>query len=97
MIVFSDHHRGVGDGADDFRHCEHAYASALGFYFESGYRLFMLGDAEELWEVTKPAKIFGWYRDVMALERRFADDGRLVRFWATMTIDGLIRRRFATN
>ena len=81
VIVLSDHHRGVGDRADDFRQCEHAYTSALGFYFEAGYRLLMLGDAEELWEVTQPAKIFSWYRDVMALERRFAEDGRLVRFW----------------
>jgi hypothetical protein len=81
IIVFSDHHRGIGDGADDFRHCEYAYTAALGFYLEAGYRLLLLGDTEELWEVTKPAKIFARYVDVLALERRFADRGELSRFW----------------
>jgi UDP-2,3-diacylglucosamine pyrophosphatase LpxH len=81
LIIFSDHHRGTGDGADDFRHCEGAYAAALAFYLESGYRLVLLGDAEELWEVTRPAAIFDHYGAVMELERAFATRGRLVRFW----------------
>ena len=50
IVIFSDHHKGVGDPADDFRRCEHAYTSALGYYLEAGYKLFVLGDAEELWE-----------------------------------------------
>ena len=49
-VVFSDHHRGVGDGADDFRRCEPAYCAALGWYLEQGYELWLLGDVEELWE-----------------------------------------------
>ena len=81
VIVFSDHHRGTGDGADDFRHCEHAYTAALGYYLESGYRLMLLGDVEELWEVTKPAKIFARYNDVMRLERAFEQRGGVTRFW----------------
>jgi UDP-2,3-diacylglucosamine pyrophosphatase LpxH len=81
IVVLSDHHRGIGDGADDFRRCERAYTAALGFYLESGYRLLLLGDTEELWETTKPAKIFRRYEDVLALERAFAQRGRLVRFW----------------
>ena len=81
IVVFSDHHRGIGDGADDFRRCEHAYTAALGFYLEAGYRLLLLGDVEELWEVTKPRKVFARYADVLALERRFAKRGGLDRFW----------------
>ena len=81
IIVFSDHHRGVGDGADDFRHCEYAYSAARGFYQEAGYRLLLLGDVEELWEVTNAAKIIAHYRDVVALERRFAERSALMRFW----------------
>ena len=50
IVIFSDHHRGTGDAADDFRRCEHAYTAALGYYLEEGYRLFLLGDVEELWE-----------------------------------------------
>src|SRR4051812_38198715 len=67
IIVFSDHHRGVGDGADDFRHCEAAYTAALAFYLERDYRLLLLGDAEELWEVPNPRKIFSHYEYVMSL------------------------------
>ena len=81
IIVLSDHHRGIGDRADDFRSCEHAYATALGFYLESGYRLLMLGDTEELWEVTRPAKVFDRYEHIMGQERAFAERGRLDRFW----------------
>ena len=32
IVIFSDHHKGLGDPADDFRRCEHAYTSALGYY-----------------------------------------------------------------
>ncbi len=81
IIVFSDHHKGAGDGADDFRSCQYAYRAALAFYFERGYRLFLLGDAEELWEVPNPKEIFDCYREIYGLERKFADDGRLERFW----------------
>lgn len=80
IVVFSDHHRGAGDGADDFRHCEHAYTAALGYYLAAGYRLFLLGDVEELWE-EPPARPLERYADVLDLERQFAAAGRLERFW----------------
>ena len=38
-VIFSDHHRGKGDGADDFERCEQAYVAALGWYVEQGYEL----------------------------------------------------------
>src|SRR5215218_4178508 len=81
IVVFSDHHRGAGDKADDFRGCERAYTAALGFYLERGYRLFLLGDTEELWEVPKPEEIFKRYEYVLGLERKFADGVGLERFW----------------
>ena len=37
IAIFSDHHKGAGDPADEFRRCEHAYAGALGYYLEAGY------------------------------------------------------------
>ena len=77
-VVFSDHHRGVGDGADDFRRCEPAYCAALGWYLEQGYELWLLGDVEELWE-NSPRKVMKHYEDVLALERQFGD--RLRRFY----------------
>ncbi len=55
-IIFSDHHRGQRDGADDFQRCEAAYNAALGYYLESGHRLVLLGDVEELWE-NRPGSV----------------------------------------
>jgi hypothetical protein len=81
IAIFSDHHKGVGDAADDFRRCEHAYTSALGYYLEAGYRLFVLGDAEELWE-EHPKPVIERYRDVLELEAQFVRDGNgLERFF----------------
>jgi len=81
IVIFSDHHRGKGDGADDFARCEYAYRAALGYYFDQGYRLFLLGDVEELWEESKAENVFGHYESVYKLERDFAKQGRLERFW----------------
>jgi len=49
-IIFSDHHRGTRNRADDFRRSERAYNAALARYLRTGYTLIILGDAEELWE-----------------------------------------------
>src|SRR5688572_20608242 len=32
LVIFSDHHKGARDGADDFAGCEENYAAALGYY-----------------------------------------------------------------
>lgn len=81
IIVFSDHHKGAGDQADDFRRCEHAYTTALGFYLERGFRLFVLGDAEELWE-ENPESVLARYPAVFRLEAEFRARGSgFVRFW----------------
>ena len=31
LAIFSDHHKGAQNKADDFRRCEFAYAAALGY------------------------------------------------------------------
>jgi UDP-2,3-diacylglucosamine pyrophosphatase LpxH len=81
IVVLSDHHKGRGDQADDFRRCEHAYTAALGYYLEAGYRLFVLGDAEELWE-EHPKDVLEHYEYALRLEREFADRANgLVRFY----------------
>jgi hypothetical protein len=80
LIVFSDLHRGVRDGADDFLGCERAYHAALGYYLELGYRLILLGDVEELWE-NQPAESLSAYRRTLELETAFFEDKRLLRFW----------------
>jgi hypothetical protein len=86
IIVFSDHHKGARDGADDFRGCERAYAAALAYYLEHGFRLFALGDVEELWECA-PKEVVGAYEDVLRLEGRFHAGGRYERFFGNHDLD----------
>jgi UDP-2,3-diacylglucosamine pyrophosphatase LpxH len=80
IVIFSDHHRGARDGADDFLRCEPAYCAALGYYLEAGYRLVMLGDVEELWE-NDPGPALAAYRSTLDLEAAFHRAGRYYRFW----------------
>jgi UDP-2,3-diacylglucosamine pyrophosphatase LpxH len=79
-IIFSDHHRGRGDGADDFRACEETYKKALRYYLDKGYTLCLLGDVEEFWE-NPILKVMNRYKDVMLLEKEFYDRDRLHRIW----------------
>lgn len=79
LIVLSDLHRGARDNnSDDFWRCEEAYNSALGYYWDAGYTLILLGDVEELWE-NSPAKLRGKYEQTSGLEARFHKAGRLLR------------------
>ena len=80
LVIFSDHHKGARDGADDFRHCERAYHAALGYYLERGHRLIALGDVEELWENT-PDEVLKAYPATLELEGEFHKEGRYERFW----------------
>jgi hypothetical protein len=78
IIVFSDHHRGEKDRADDFLKCKRAYHAALGWYLESGFQLVLLGDVEDLWE-CKPAPVCKAYQDTLELEQRFSMKQQLIR------------------
>lgn len=80
LIIFSDHHRGVRDQADDFADCEAAYRGALEYYLEREYTLAVLGDVEELWEY-RPAEILPSYQAVADQERLFNQNGRYLRFF----------------
>jgi len=79
-IIFSDHHRGTRDGADDFRRTERAYNAALAYYFRLGYTLVILGDAEELWE-ERPGTVLSTYDYSLRMEARFHQASRYLRFW----------------
>src|SRR5688500_7448835 len=50
FIIFSDHHKGVRDFADDFRLAVKNYSHALQHYHAQQFTLITLGDCEELWE-----------------------------------------------
>jgi len=78
LVIFSDHHKGVRDAADDFRESQNPYHAALGYYFEKGHTLAVLGDVEELWE-NDCGPVLTKYRDTLELERAFHEDRR--RYW----------------
>lgn len=80
LILFSDLHKGNRDGADDFRACERAYNAALAYYYRLGYTLIVLGDVEELWE-ERPKTVLDAYPHTLALEGKFHQGGRYLRFW----------------
>jgi hypothetical protein len=96
-IIFSDHHRGQRDGADDFQRCEAAYNAALGYYLESGHRLVLLGDVEELWE-NRPGSVLQAYSHTLDLEAQFLEDGRYDRYWGNHDDEwessGSVKRHF---
>ncbi len=52
IIILSDQHRGIRDGADDFAVCENSYLTALEYYNQEKFYFINLGDCEELWENT---------------------------------------------
>lgn len=80
LIILSDLHKGIRDGADDFRFSERAYNAALAYYYHQGYILASMGDVEELWE-NRRGPVFDTYERSLVLEGAFHQDGRLWRFW----------------
>jgi hypothetical protein len=78
FVIFSDHHKGGRDRADDFLPCEPSYLTALNFYFQENYTLIILGDAEELLEEAIP-RVIAAYPNVLQSEARFYPD-RYLRF-----------------
>lgn len=70
FVFFSDHHRGIGDGADDFVQCRETYRAALNHYAERGHTLGVIGDVEELWE-NSPGPVVSANQQTLQLERRF--------------------------
>lgn len=80
LVIFSDHHKGSRDGADDFRVCERAYNAALAYYDRLAYTLAVMGDVEELWEEW-PETVLKAYPHTLELEGKFHRDGRYLRFW----------------
>jgi len=80
VVIFSDHHKGARDGADDFQRCERAYNAALAYYNQLGYHLIELGDVEDLWENAFD-EVAPSYPETLALAAAFHADHRYIRFW----------------
>ena len=75
IVFFSDLHKGDRDGADEFRRSERVYNAALAHYYAAGFRLAILGDADELWKY-EPEEVLNHdprrgYRHTIELEAKF--------------------------
>lgn len=86
FIVFSDHHRGCKDLADDFRNAEPNYQAALQQYFTDGYTLICLGDCEELWE-NKPKNVLENNRLTLLDEAKFLASSRYHRVYGNHDLE----------
>jgi len=70
VIIFSDEHKGIRNGADNFASCEKNYIAALEYYNQRNFYFINMGDCEELWENT----IYGLMkhnRKVFGIEKLF--------------------------
>jgi len=86
FVIFSDLHKGASNRADDFRQNHPVYNAAVTSYYERGYSLIILGDAEELWQES-PDRIFNAYRRTFELEGKFHKENRYNRAWGNHDID----------
>jgi len=83
LVLFSDHHKGDGSAADDFKKNALLYESALSFYKEKGFKLIVLGDNEELWECGYD-QILAMHRQIIQKEIEIAlvsSNQKRIRIW----------------
>jgi predicted phosphodiesterase len=76
FIIFSDHHKGAKNGADDFWNNEPIYVKALNHYNQNNYQLILLGDVEELWE-NKIDEVLLYNQTSINHEQQFAQRSAL--------------------
>lgn len=86
FIIFSDHHKGARNGADDFALAEPNYLAALKHYDRAAYHLILLGDSEELWENTL-MQIKKYNRATFTAEGRFLKRHSLTKIFGNHDLD----------
>lgn len=91
IIFFSDCHRGIGDGSDDFAHNQLIYLAALDHYFKEGFTYIELGDGDELWENKDFERIKATYRSFFDFFDKFDKEKRFYFIW------GNHNRRWKSN
>lgn len=94
FVIFSDHHKGDGSAADDFRKNGSLYDHALSFYWKEGYRLVVLGDNEELWENSFDTILLR-YRKIIEKEIAMAPQNpekKKIRIWGNHDKEVSLRR-----
>lgn len=83
LVIFSDHHKGDGSPADDFRKNASLYDKALDYYRDKGFRLIVIGDNEEIWE-NRFEQILPKYENILKKEISMSltdSQGRIIRIY----------------
>lgn len=76
LVIFSDLHRGVGDGADDFFHNRIIFGYALYYYFQNNFTYIELGDGDELYENKRFVDIVKVHGDIFTILNSFHREKR---------------------
>lgn len=85
-ILFSDQHKGIKNGADDFVLAEPNYLEALAYYNSRGFHLICLGDSEELWENTL-VQVKKHNAETFKAEKKFAIRGAFTKIFGNHDLD----------
>ncbi len=86
FIIFSDEHKGMRDGADDFRDAENDYLAALDYYFQQGFHFINLGDCEELWKYP-PDGVIKKNTACLESEKKFHLEDRYTRIFGNHDLE----------
>ncbi|HVM89511.1 MAG TPA: metallophosphoesterase [Puia sp.] len=86
IIIFSDQHKGIRDGADDFKNAEKNYLAALEYYRQNNFQLISLGDCEELWKNT-PQKVMAHNDACFAAEKKFEEKNNYYRIFGNHDLE----------
>ncbi len=80
FVLLSDHHRGNGDNADDFRTSASNFDAALNYYRDNNYTYVNMGDSEECWK--NPSQIvIDTYHGQLQKEATFQTQNKMYRLW----------------
>lgn len=94
LVLFSDHHKGDGSAADDFKKNARLYERALSYYEKKGFKLVVLGDNEELWE-NRFDQILCHYKEIIEKEIKMSIESRekkKIRIWGNHDKEVSLRR-----
>jgi predicted phosphodiesterase len=86
IIIFSDQHKGIRDGADDFKLAEKNYLAALDYYFKNDFQFISLGDSEELWKNT-PQKVMAHNDNCFDAEKKFEEKNNYYRVFGNHDLE----------
>lgn len=80
FIIFSDQHKGAGNGSDDFILAEPNYLAALEFYSSNDFFFISMGDSEELWE-NSLSQVKKCYKATFEAEKKFVQNNRFIKIF----------------